>query len=152
MYKSLLPFITLVALSLSSFPAFSIDPVPDIHSASIGGYSPVSYFTKGEAERGSKEYAVAHKGMVYYLASEEQVSLFNENPDKYRPRYSVCPFSLTKGKKMALDPTNFKVVGDHLLLFHKSKGINGLSGWNQSKLTDKELIERADKEYVLFRF
>jgi len=152
MYKSLLPFITLVVLSLSSFPALSLDPVPDVHSASIGGYSPVSYFTKGKAERGSKEYAVAHKGMVYYLASEEQVSLFNENPDKYRPRYSVCPFSLTKGKKMALDPTNFKVVGDHLLLFHKSKGINGLSGWNQSKLTDKELIERADKEYVLFRF
>lgn len=152
MYKSLLPFITLVVLSFSSFPAFSVDPVPDVHSASIGGYSPVSYFTKGQAERGLEKYAVAHKGMVYYLASEEQVSLFNENPDKYRPRYSVCPFSLTEGKKRALDPTNFKVVGDHLLLFHKSKGIDGLSGWGQSELTDKELIERADKEYVLFRF
>lgn len=152
MYKSLLTFITFIAISFGSSPAFSLDPVPDVHSASIGGYSPVSYFTKGKAELGTREHAVAHNGMVYYLASEEQVSLFNENPEKYRPRYSVCPFSLTEGKKRALDPTNFKVVGDTLLLFHKSKGINGLSGWDQSDLTDKELIDRADKEYVLFRF
>ena len=35
----------------------------------IGGYSPVSYFTKNEAELGSPEFAVEHDGTVYWLAS-----------------------------------------------------------------------------------
>ena len=132
--------------------ASAADPVPVEHDVYIAGYSPVSYFTEGKAEKGSAEFAVAHDGLVFYLTSQEQVELFNENPSRYRPRYSVCPFSLTTGKRRALDPTNFKVVGDTLLLFHKSAGADGLAGWSSSRLTDEELIARADKQFVLLRF
>jgi len=70
----------------------------DNDQPAIGGYSPVSYFTKDIAERGSAEFAVEHEGNTYYLASAEQVELFTENPAKYRPRYTVCPYSLTLGE------------------------------------------------------
>ena len=141
---------SLAALVFSA--SASADAIPETHAVSIGGYSPVSYFTKGVAEMGSVEFAVTHNGRVFYLTSAEQVALFNETPDKYRPRHDVCSFSLTDGTRMALDPTNFKVIGDTLLMFHKAPGANGLEGWNASELTDDELLARSDDQFLLLRF
>ncbi len=122
------------------------------NAPAIGGYSPVSYFTVGQPEEGSSDFAVEHDGNTYFLTSAEQVELFAQNPDKYRPRYEVCPFSLTLGEKKPLDPTNFQILGGHLLLFHKSDMMDGLAAFRESGLTEEELIERADKQYVLLRF
>lgn len=119
---------------------------------SIEGYSPVSYFTKGIAEKGSPEYAVENGGMTYYLTSPEQVTLFRQNPNKYKPRYDTCPYSLTQGKRVPLDPTNFKVIGESLLLFHKSESMDGLQLWNQSPVDEDELLNQADAQFTLLRF
>lgn len=118
----------------------------------IDGYSPVSYFTQNKAERGSREFAVEHDGSVYYLTSEAQVDLFNANPDKYRPRHKTCPYSLALGMVLPLDPTNFKVIGDHLLLFHRSDEKDALLEWNESELSVEELLRRADANLFLVEF
>ncbi len=118
----------------------------------IGGYSPVSYFTKNKAELGSPEFAVEHDGTVYHLASQEQVEIFKKNPNKYRPRYRSCPYSLVFGKILPLDPTNFKIVGDNLLLFHLSDEENGLQLWNDSEISEDELMRRADANLFRLRF
>lgn len=118
----------------------------------IGGYSPVSYFTKNIAEQGSADFAVEHRGTTYYLSSEEQVELFAGNPEMYRPRYQVCPYSLTLGGAVPLDPTNFKIVGGSLLLFHKTEESDGLKLWDDSPVDEQTLLELADKEYILLRF
>ncbi len=142
----------LVSVFLLSSPGYSLEPVPVDHQAFIDGYSPVSYFTEGKAERGSIEFAVSHNGTVYYLTSEDQVELFNENPDRYQPRYETCSFSLSTGMKKSLDPTNFKLIGDTLLLFHKSGEVDGLEAWHLSPLTDQELLDLADNQVTLLRF
>ena len=118
----------------------------------IGGYSPVSYFTKNKAELGSPEFAVEHDGTVYYLASQEQVEIFEKNPNKYRPRHRSCSYSLALGKILPLDPTNFKIVGDNLLLFHLSDDENGLQLWNDSKISEDELMRRAEANWFRLRF
>ncbi len=118
----------------------------------IGGYSPVSYFTVNKAEKGSPEFSAQHNGKLYYLTSQEQVKIFNQNPDKFKPRHEVCTYSLTLGKVSPLDPTNFKVVGDTLLLFHKSDHADGLALWNSSSSSEQDLLSRADKKYKLFNF
>ncbi len=118
----------------------------------IGGYSPVSYFTENRAELGSAEFAVEHDGRLYFLTSEEQVELFDENPERYRPRYSVCPYSLAYGMVLPLDPTNFKIVGDHLLLFHKSDEKDALLDYDASDLDVDELLRRADANLFLIEF
>ncbi len=118
----------------------------------IGGYSPVSYFTKNKAELGSPEFAVEHGGTVYYLASQEQVEIFEKNPNKYRPRYRSCPYSLAFGKILPVDPTNFKIVGDNLLLFHLSDDENGLQLWNDSKISEDELMRRAEANWFRLSF
>ena len=128
------------------------EPVPVIHSVSIGGYSPVSYFTENAAVLGKVEYAVAHEGEVYYLTSAQQVEMFIANPKKYQPRFQTCPYGVVNGKKLALDPTNFKVIGDTLLLFHRSEAVDGLAEWNESGLSDDALLKRADTQHELLRF
>jgi len=145
-------YLWLLGAVLLSSPGYSLEPVPAAHKAFLDGYSPVSYFTEGKAERGTIEFAVSHNGTVFYLTSEDQVELFNENPDRYRPRYDVCPYSLTTGMKKDLDPTNFKVIGDTLLLFHKSDGVDGLEAWHSSPLTDEELLDLADSQVTLLKF
>ncbi len=118
----------------------------------IGGYSPVSYFTKNKAELGSPEFAVEHDGTVSYLASQEQVEIFKKDPNKYRPRHRSCAYSLALGKILPLDPTNFKIVGDNLLLFHLSDDEDGLQLWNDSEISEDELMRRADANLFRLRF
>ena len=118
----------------------------------ISGYSPVSYFTQDKAELGSPEFAVEHDGSVYYLTSTEQVELFGENPEMYRPRYKSCPYSLALGKVLPLDPTNFKIVGDNLLLFHLSESVDTLKLWNESTISEDELLRRADANLFSKKF
>lgn len=121
-------------------------------SPAIGGYSPVSYFTKNKAELGSPEFSVEHNGRVYFLTSQEQVEIFAKNPDKYRPRHRACTYSLAFGMVLPLDPTNFKIVGDSLLLFHLSDEKDALLEWNSSELDEEELIRRADANLFLITF
>jgi YHS domain-containing protein len=118
----------------------------------LEGYSPVSYFTVNTAEKGSKEYSVTHKGRLYYLTSAKQVELFNKTPDKYSPKFDVCPYSLTLGKVLPLDPMSFKVFGDSLLIFHTSYAGDGREAWERSELTDQELLDLAYKQYNLLEF
>lgn len=143
-------FVVASTLMLVSLLA-SAEDVPT-QAPSIGGYSPVSYFTENKAERGSPEFAVEHDGRVYYLTSEAQVALFNANPDKYRPRHRSCPYSLAYGMVLPLDPTNFKVIGDSLLLFHRSEEKDALVEWNNSELSEEELLRRADANLFLIEF
>ena len=142
--------VLLGALFSGSVPAQNAG-TPDATLA-IGGYSPVSYFTKNKAELGSPAFAVEHDGKVYYLASREQVEIFEKNPNKYRPKYWTCPYSLALGKILPLDPTNFKILGDNLLLFHLSDDENGLRLWNDSKISEDELMRRAEGHWIRLRF
>jgi len=135
----------LIYTNLSAEETKSTDPA-------IEGYSPVSYFTKGIAEKGSPDYQVINNGQVYYLVSEEQVDLFNANPEKYKPRFAgLCPYSLALGKRVPIDPTNFKIVAGNLLLFHKSEDIDGLTVWNNAD-NEEELLYRANQEFLQIRF
>jgi len=140
-------FLSLIAL-ISGILFFDLATAQEL---AIEGYSPVSYFTKNVAERGNSEFQAEFKGKIYYLSSAEQVRLFNENPNKYTPRFGeYCPYSLTHGERLPIDPTNFKIIGDSLLLFHRSETIDGREEWNKGN--ESEQLEAATGEFVLFTF
>ena len=52
------------------------------HGVAIEGYSPVSYFTAGKAVQGSKNIAVDHDGVTYYLSSTTERQQFAADPDR----------------------------------------------------------------------
>lgn len=146
--------ISLMAALLLPLLAFSLNAETSSSEPiiAIQGYSPVSYFTRHAAEKGSPEFAVEYNNRTYHLASSEQAEAFRENPDKFIPLFSpFCPYSLTLGRNVSIDPTNFKIVGDQLLLFHKSAELDGLKEWNEQD-NDKELIEKARRNYLRYEF
>ena len=126
--------------------------ISEASEVAIGGYSPVAYFTEGRALLGDVEFSVSHGGKTYFMRNAAEAERFRADPDRYVPRYNVCPYSLAHGKQLPIDPTNFRIVGGYLLLFHKSEMADGLAAFKASGLTDDELIERADKAFTLLRF
>ena len=131
--------------------AADTDNVTGLNPA-IGGYSPVSYFTEGKPELGNPEFTAEHDGKLYFLTSKAQAVVFNANPEKYAPRHQSCPYSLAYGMVLPLDPTNFKIVGGTLLLFHRSEEKDARIEWEQSELSDEELLRRADANLFLVKF
>ena len=142
----------LLVMLVVAQPANAQPLVQEAVMPAIGGYSPVSYFTENRAERGYPEYAVSHQGMTYFLTSLEQVEIFKRDPEKYRPRHDLCPYSLALGKQLPLDPTNFKIVGGSLLLFHVSDVMDDPAEWNPSIIDEQELLRRADGIHEVIRF
>ena len=116
------------------------------------GYSVVSYFEKNKAEMGQAEFSVEYEGKLYWFASADQVETFNSNPTRYLPIFDAfCPYSLTLGRQVPIDPTNFKIIADQLLLFHLSEKSNGLEEWNRSD-NEEELLRRARGAFLLLEF
>ncbi len=98
----------------------------------IGGYSPVSYFENGRAEVGSPDHAVTHDGKVYHLTSAEQAATLRANPDRYLPQHGgACAYGASKGETFPIDPTNFKIVDDRLLLFLKNDEVDARELWEK---------------------
>lgn len=116
----------------------------------IEGYSPVSYFEKGIAEKGKSEFSVAYEGRTYYLSSEKQAGKFNRNPEKYKPLFDVCPYSLKLGRNVSIDPTRFKIVDGNLLLFHNSEELDALKEWNEEG-DDLRQLKEARKQHKALR-
>ena len=125
-------------------------------SVAIDGYSPVSYFTKQEAEKGSPEFAVAYDGLTYWLTDASQQQQFEADPERYAPAHrGWCSLMLTGSGNLAVaNPESFKIVDDRLLLFWSGKfegqPIDGLRNW-ESKFEDAEdelrLLGKADKTW-----
>lgn len=118
----------------------------------IEGYSPVSYFEQGRPERGRPEFTAVYNDRRYHLGDAEQLAKFEANPRRYEPLFTEhCPYSLTLGRAVAIDPESFKIVDGNLLLFHRSEELDGLEAWNAAD-DDEALLKEARSQYTLFRF
>ncbi len=112
----------------------------------LDGYSPVSYFTRGRAEKGDARYAVEHQGVTYYVASKGQAKLFKKNPDRYVPQYGGwCAFGMAVRDKFPVDPTSFKVVDDKLYMFLKNTSVDARMLWNKG--SERELMKKASTHW-----
>jgi YHS domain-containing protein len=101
----------------------------------IKGYDPVAYFTKGEAIKGKKEFAVFHQGATYYFSSSENKEAFKKNPSVYEPQYGGwCAYAMgEKGEKVSIDPETFKIINGKLYLFYNRFFNNTLKSWNKDE-------------------
>jgi hypothetical protein len=135
----------------------------DDNKLALKGYSPVSYFESGKAEKGSPEFQVVHRGVVYHLTSAEQVAKFKADPEKHKPAFGGwCAYCCSGQKRVFVDPEAFKIVNGRLLLFVRTERTDALSLWNatierdvpdelsgdarKAKLAENEakLIQKAD--------
>lgn len=115
--------VLVLALTLMSatgpLPAQARGSVSGDPEVAVGGYSPMSHFEVGRPEKGSALYTSTYKGKVYWFTSAEQVARFESDPEAYAPVFpDHCPYSLSLGRAVAIDPTYFLILGGNLLLFH----------------------------------
>ncbi len=109
----------------------------------LEGYSPVSYFTKGKAEKGDGRYSTQHNGVTYHLTSAEQVEMFKKNPLRYEPQCGGwCAFGMSVEDKFPVDPTQFEIIDDKLYLFLNNDSVDAHELWRKGdrrELTNKAL-------------
>jgi YHS domain-containing protein len=82
------------------------------------GHDPVSYFTKGQPERGKAEFKVSLPERTYYFASDAQRRQFLAEPAKYEPQYGgFCSSGAAYAIKLGSDPTAWTIREGRLFIF-----------------------------------
>jgi YHS domain-containing protein len=83
----------------------------------LKGYDAVAYFTTGKPTAGSAKFTAEHGGATYQFASAANLEAFQANPANYVPQYGgFCAMGAALGKKLDVDPTQFKIVEGKLYL------------------------------------
>ena len=107
----------------------------------IAGYDPVSYFKGGPAE-GKKEFTTQLDGIFYRFANADNKKAFDAEPQKYKPAYGGwCATAMAEGKKVEIDPKNYKITNGRLFLFFKAWYANAINDWNKD---EKGMTAKAD--------
>ena len=116
-------FATLALLTLAA-PGFAedeynlstggtLDGVP----LALRGVDPVALSTLGAVTDGTATHTVIHDEVAYYFASEISAETFRADPEAYVPQYGgYCAMGAALGKKLDVDPSQYKVVDGKLYL------------------------------------
>lgn len=111
-------------------------------NGAIDGYDPVSYFTEGQAERGSPDITAEWNGAVWRFTSTAHHDAFAENPEQYVPQYGgFCALGMAHGGDVPTNPEAWTIWEGKLYL-NMIKEVSITWRYNPNKL-----IERADKKW-----
>ncbi len=138
--------ITLLAVGILAKAQDYPEKVYTTDGLAISGYDPVAYFSSGEATEGKKELSFSWNGSKWLFSSEENLTAFKKNPEKYAPQYGgYCAWGMSKGYKAKVDPENAWTVVDGKLYLNYNSSIK--KKWLPTK---EELISKADKNWKEF--
>ena len=111
----------------------------------LKGNDPVAYLEKGVAAPGAPEIASQYRGVSYRFANAENRQKFAADPQRFLPAYGGwCATAMAEGRKVEVDPANYKVTGGRLFLFYKGWRGDALKDWNKD---EKNLTARADEQW-----
>lgn len=137
-------FVWLAALSIDGLAADNIY-TGFFGNTALGGYDAVSYFEKGKAEKGNKDFRIEHAGVYWQFNSEEHLQKFSQNPQGYMPEYGgFCAWAVAEKKSRAPgDPEYWKIVEGKLYLNYdknvQQKWLQDIDGY----------IKQGDKNWPL---
>jgi YHS domain-containing protein len=127
-YRSL-SLATALSLAIAGFTGFAASTAHAYDPAStsainvaedaviLHGYDAVAYFTAGKPTMGDAKFTATHGGATYRFASEANLKAFKAKPEMYAPQFGgFCAMGAALGKKLDVDPAQFKVVDGKLYL------------------------------------
>ncbi|MBX9606668.1 MAG: hypothetical protein K2Y51_10625 [Gammaproteobacteria bacterium] len=115
-------------------------------TVALGGYDVVSYRTASGPVLGTTAITTVYAAHEYRFITEENRTQFLGNPGRYLPRYDGwCATSLSMGRLVVPDYTNFKLEDGSLLLFEHDGFTNGHTLWDTDP---KGFRARADQHAV----
>lgn len=124
----------------------------NIHNSKKGiavkGYDVVAYFDNG-AVKGTEQFTVKYKDLMYRFSSESNKIKFLASPIKYMPQYGGwCAYAMGKdGSKVDINPETYEIRDGKLYLFYNKFGTNTLHLWSQENPT--QLKAKADKNWAV---
>ena len=132
-----------ISLSILLFVQISIAQNYDFNDkkgAVAEGYDVVSYFN-GKAIKGQDSWQSSYQGFKFLFSSAEHKDTFDDNPEKYYPKYGgYCSNAMSKkGKKVSIDPEVFEIRDGRLHLFYAKRGLKQwLENFTKSKSQAEE--------------
>ena len=110
------------------------------------GYDLTEYFN-GKAVKGSSKFLVEHGGTKFQFANSKNAEKFNQNPEKYIPKYGGwCAYAMAKtGEKVTIDPETYEIRDGKLYLFYNAFFTNTLEKWREEGA--EELRLKADENW-----
>ena len=107
-----------IALLAPAGVALALDPVFSTYlGGAIRGYDPVAYHTEGKPVAGKRTHRVEWKGATWSFASAGNKALFEDDPEKYAPRYGgYCAWAVSQGYTAPIDPDAWSIVDGALYL------------------------------------
>ena len=114
------------------------------------GFDVVAYFLESKPVEGKKDFTIDYDNVKFKFSSQENLTLFNSNPEKYIPQFGgYCAYVLAvKSKKVSINPETFEVRDGKLYLFYNKGKTNTLQFWLNEGA--EELQVKADKNWQKF--
>lgn len=110
----------------------------------IGGYDAVAYFTEGRPVEGLDRFSLEYKGAEWKFASQENLDLFQANPEAYAPQYGgYCAWAMSQDYTASAQP-DLWTIHDGKLYLNYSEEVN--ERWKVNML---EFIELADGNWAV---
>ena len=117
---------SIAALAFLTLSAMAGEPetfTGSIDGVAINGYDPVAYFRQKAPVRGSAEFTTQWKGVNWRFASQENLDLFEAEPERYAPQYGgYCAWAVSQGYTAKTDPRAFSLI-DGKLYLNYSRGV-----------------------------
>jgi len=86
-------------------------------NVAIEGADPVAYFTQSTLVEGSETFSTTWKDAEWRFSSEENLALFEADPEAYAPQYGgYCAWAVSRGYTAEIDPEAWRIVDGKLYL------------------------------------
>lgn len=111
----------------------------------LDGYSPVAVKQTKQWIKGQSNLTVTYQGVVYYMASNEEVRLFKANPERYSPRLLGCdPVELYRSSRAVQGSVEYGAFFDgELYLFGSLESRNQFK-FAPQRYTNVQTAVRSD--------
>ena len=111
----------------------------------LKGYDPVAYFTEGRPVLGKKEFEYTWDEARYRFASDQHLSMFRSDPDRYAPQFAgSCAMGMSKGVKVEANPENWLISEGRLFVFYPENGPTRFQ-------SDQAIAAAADRNWQLLK-
>lgn len=112
-------------------PAEPVAALNTEDDVALHGYDPVAYFRDARATPGTAEHSLTWRGATWRFASAENRRLFEQEPERYAPRYGgYCAYAMSINRIADIDPDAWEIV-DGKLYLNNNRAVHAL--WKVGK-------------------
>jgi YHS domain-containing protein len=104
----------------------------------LKGHDPVSVFG-GTATLGDENITSIYENAIYQFNSSENKTIFDENPEKYAPKYGgYCSIAISEGSLVEANPHSSIIQDGELHVFYKDDEEDTQDEWNENPVKSKQ--------------